>query len=204
MIPRSYSLKTLMLFVAALTAPLCCSSFSLVNSPASTQATTKATTALSMGLFGSNSEGLKGLFQQEEEKPEGPKTVMNIPVVSIKPKPLRFFLQIYIVGDQNSRDAQSWLPRESEDGQSLQIYFQDGTGMCQIDLEDNNIRIERHGQTPSLAYMLQESVMLHGVLDELHQMAFEGEEDVKDSERLLLLGEDVIDKCRDILPARKA
>jgi hypothetical protein len=157
-------------------------------------------TALSMGLFGSGgSDILKDMFQP---KPDGPKVVMELPVEDIKPKPLRFFLQIYIVGQQNSRQSQTWLPKESEEG-SLQVYFKDGTGMCNIVLGNDSIRIERHGQKPSLQYMLQESVMLHGVLDELNQVAFEVE-DVKDGQRLLKLDKAVLDKARDNLPARQA
>lgn len=202
MIPRYNSLKTVMVFITAflLAAPIGCSSFSCVKNAASSvssKAAASRTTSLSMGLFGGT---------EKEETKMASKNVMDIPVLSIKAKPLRFFLQIYIVGEQNTQDSQMWLPRESEDGGSLQIYFHDGSGMCQIDLlpDENTIRVERHGQAPSLAYQLQESVMLHGVLDELYQMAFEGEEDVKESERLLLLGEDVIDECRKTLPARSA
>jgi len=146
-----------------------------------------------------------GLFGGDEPKPDGPKTVLSIPVQTVKPRPLRFFLQIYVLGEQNSQkdNSKAWLPRESDDG-GLQIFFKDGTGMCNIVLEPNNIVIERHGQRPSLQYMLQESVMLHGVLDELHKVAFDEIDDVKDSDRLLILQQEALDKARESLPARKA
>lgn len=189
-----------MLFLAFLAAPRGCSAFSpstqgLIKSGTTQRFKMSSKTAPAMGLFG-----------QEKKTDDGPTTIMTIPVSNIKPKPLRFFLQIYIVGDKNSQDNQSWLPRESEDGGRLLIYYKDGTGMCQIELENHNIQIVRHGQSPSLEYMLQESVMLHGVLDELYKMALGGEhEDLKDNERLLLLeDESVLDKCRETLPARKA
>ena len=154
-----------------------------------------------MGLFGSGESGggLKDVFQPA--KPDGPKVVFEIPVENIKPKPLRFFLQIYIVGQQNSKDTQTWLPRENEEG-GLQVYYKDGTGMCNIALEPNSIKIERHGERPSLEYLLQESLMLHGVLDEINQIAFEVE-DVEESQRLLILNKDALDKARESLPARQ-
>lgn len=152
-----------------------------------------------MGLFGGDSGILEGMFQPNSD--DGPNEVLNLPVESIKPRPLRFFLQIYIVGQQNSKDSQSWLPRESDEG-DLQVYYQDGTGMVSIALETNSIKIMRHGEKPSLEYMLQESLMLHGVLDELHQVAFEVE-DVEESQRLLKMDKSVLDKARGKLPARQ-
>ncbi|CAB9512155.1 expressed unknown protein [Seminavis robusta] len=160
-----------------------------------------------MGLFGGDSDKdnnniLKGLFQPQQEQP-GLKTVITIPVEKVKPRPLRFFLQIYIVGQQNQKDSQSWLPREDEEG-GLQIYYKDGTGMCQIGLQPNAIQIQRHGERPSLEYMLQESVMLHGVLDELYKIAFDEVEDVEESQRLLKLDPAAIEAARKTLPARQA
>ena len=75
--------------------------------------------------------------------------------------------------------------------------------MCQIGLEPNAIQIQRHGQRPSLEYMLQESLMLHGVLDELYKIAFDEVEDVEESQRLLKLDPKAIDQARESLPARQ-
>lgn len=158
-------------------------------------------TALNGGLFGDAGDALKGLFGGDDQSRGGPKTVFDIPVENIKPGPLRFFLQIYIVGEKNTQgETQTWLPREAKDG-GLEIYFKDGTGMCKISLEPNNIKAERYGQKPSLQYLLQESVMLHGVLDELNTVAFEA--DVEESKRLLLVEERFLAKARETLPARQ-
>lgn len=191
----------LMVLLALTATTRCVSSFGMDKIPFSKtkQASSSYTTTLAMGLFGGDSDQSKGLFQSK--KTDGPTTVLNIPVDNIKPRPLRFFLQIYIVGQQNSQDSQSWLPRESEEG-GLQVYYKDGTGMCDICLDANNIKIERHGQRPSLEYLLQESVMLHGVLDELNTVAFEVD-DVEESKRLLVLNENAIEKARESLPARQ-
>ena len=181
------------LLLLSLSAPPCCTAFSL-NQPSNKN----AATTLRMGLFGGDSGNLKDLFQP---KPDGPTTVLEIPVENVKPRPLRFFLQIYIVGQQNSKDAQSWLPKETGENE-LEVYFKDGTGMCNIALGDTSIKIQRHGQRPSLQYLLQESLMLHGVLDELNEIAFEVE-DVEDSQRLLMLDKGALDDARAKLPARQ-
>jgi hypothetical protein len=175
-----------------------CSGFTTTGNPIQRNNGASSMQQLLAGLFGGDSDILKNM---PGKKPDGPKVVMDIPVETIKPGPLRFFLQIYIVGQQNSQDSQSWLPRESDDG-GLQVCYKDGTGMCNISLESNNIKVERHGQRPSLQYMLQESVLLHGVLDELTKVAFEVE-DVDESKQLLVLEESAIDKAQELLPARQ-
>ena len=83
--------------------------------------------------------------------------------------------------------------------------------MFSIGLGDESITIERHtdaGNRPSLFYQLQESVILHKVLDELHALAFgkgDDGQDIEDYDRLLVLqGKYAIDEARKELPARGA
>lgn len=83
------------------------------------------------------------------------------------------------------------------------MYYMDGTGMFSIGLNDRSIKIDRYGERPSLEYMLQESVMIHGVLDELNQIAFEVEDIEKEKRLLQLTDDDAILKARETLPARK-
>lgn len=91
----------------------------------------------------------------------------------------------------------------------LEVYYSDGTGVISVQFDGSyGIRIQRKGKRPSLQYMLQESVLLHSVLDELEAIAFgEGDGDVKDDERLLQFAdgdEDVLSRARAKLPARSA
>lgn len=91
----------------------------------------------------------------------------------------------------------------------LEVYYADGTGMLSVQFDDTyGIRIQRKGSRPSLQYMLQESVLLHSVLDELEAIAFgEGDGDVKEDDRLLQFAEgdeDVLSRAREKLPARAA
>lgn len=148
------------------------------------------------GLFGS----LFGGQQQQQET--GQKTVVDLPANTVKIGALRFFLQIYLVGEQNKPSKGSWVLSNSE-STSLEMYYKDGSGMFSIDLKENGIQIVRHGQRPSLEYVLQESVMLHGVLDELNTIAFETD-DIDVEKRLLQFPDsDAIVKARESLPARK-
>merc|ERR1712025_222223 len=116
--------------------------------------------------------------------------VFDIPTKVIKTKPLKFFLQIFFVGLQNTPFKGAWLLNANEEVEEyLEVYFADGTGMISVQFDDSyGLRIQRKGKRPSLQYMLQESVLLHAVLDELESIAFgEGDGDVKEEERLLQL-----------------
>jgi len=83
------------------------------------------------------------------------------------------------------------------------MVFRDNSAMFSITLGDEGISVDRYG-TPSLPYLLQESVILHSVLDEINSLANEG--DIEVQNRLLQLEEsgDAIKEARSTLPARKA
>lgn len=149
-----------------------------------------------------------GLFGQDDnsggnKNNNGPKTVVDLPASTVKVGPLKFFLQIYLVGEQNKPVKGAWVLSSNDETGSLEMYYKDGTGMFSIGLNDNRVKIDRYGERPSLEYALQESVMLHGVLDELNQIAFEVEDIAKEKRLLQLVNEDAISKARETLPARK-
>eukprot|EP00525_Craspedostauros_australis_P013393 CAMPEP_0198118600 /NCGR_PEP_ID=MMETSP1442-20131203/22388_1 /TAXON_ID= /ORGANISM="Craspedostauros australis, Strain CCMP3328" /LENGTH=221 /DNA_ID=CAMNT_0043776891 /DNA_START=193 /DNA_END=855 /DNA_ORIENTATION=+ len=135
------------------------------------------------GLFGGNSGN-----SDDASAPSGSpsEVIIDLPAKIVKTGPLRFFLQIYLVGEQNKPVKESWFLQNAEDG-CLDMYYKDGTGMFSIKLDDDaatGIQIIRSGKAPSLEYRLQESVMLHGVLDELYQIAYKVE-DIDVEKRLL-------------------
>jgi hypothetical protein len=146
------------------------------------------------------------LFGQEKQTKanDGPKMVIDMPATSVKVGPLKFFLQIYLVGSTNNPVKGAWVLTTNDENGALQMYYKDGTGMFALGLNENSINVQRFGERPSLEYILQESVMLHGVLDEINQIAFEVE-DIEEEKRLLRFADDdAISKARENLPARKA
>ena len=130
--------------------------------------------------------------------------VLEIPVKSMKRGGLRFVLGLYLVG---LPDKGTWTPNQAGDDSGLDMYFKDGSAMFKLVLDDDAVRVDRYGTRPSLAYMLQESVVLHGILDELHSLCSDDDDDgIESVNRLLLLEDpgDAIEKARAALPARRA
>jgi hypothetical protein len=152
--------------------------------------------SLKAGLFG-------GLFDEENNNNSGsPTTVLDISAKELKVGALRFFLQIYFVGECNKPVKGSWICRQNESG-GIDMYYKDATGMCSIDMTEYAITVQRHGSRPSLQYQLQESVLLHGLLDELNTLAFEVD-DIEEEKRLLrLYDNDALEIARETLPAKK-
>lgn len=155
-----------------------------------------------MGLFGN--DGVLGSILGTGSG--GPKTVIEIPAKDVKIGALRFLLNIHLVGEQNKPEPKSWLTKQGDEAGDLQVYYQDGTGMLSIELQEYGIKMRRHGQKPSLQYQLQESVLLHSILDELANVAFGVEDDGIEAEKRLLVlqDDDAIDKAREKLPAKQA
>jgi len=156
-------------------------------------------TALNIGnLFGGGEKK-----QQSSSGGQGT-TVVDVQAKEIKVGGLRFFLNIYLVGQCNTPEQGTWLVRQDDDGK-LDLYYKDGTGMLSISMAEYEIKAERYGEKPSLKYMLNESVMLHGLLDELNALAFEVD-DIEEEKRLIRLNDpgDAIELAREKLPAKPA
>ena len=173
-------------------------SFGSVSQPTTSSSSRVSTELKEGGLFGQGNP-LQNIFGSKES---GPKVMVDIPAKEVKTGALRFLLQIHLVGEQNNPTPQSWLMREGGEGE-LDVYFNDGTGMFSIDLAEYQIKITRYGEKPSLQYQIQESVLMHSILDELHKTAFEVEEGIEEEKRLLRLNDDnAIETARSKLLAR--
>ena len=98
------------------------------------------------------------------------------------------------------------IRQSDENSSELQIYYTDGTAMLSILLQELSITILRYGTRPSLQYQLQESVLLHSLLDELSDIAFSmGDDDIAIEKRLLVLqNSNAIDSARATLPTKKS
>jgi hypothetical protein len=106
----------------------------------------------------------------------------------------------YFMGMQNTPDRRSWQANQpSTEEYVVDLYYQDNTAVLSIELEDEEISILRVGSSPSTAYLMQEAIIVQGLLDELHQCAFD--DSVEEENRLLILREpkDAIEKARDAL-----
>jgi hypothetical protein len=129
-----------------------------------------------------------------------PKRVLEMPVSSIKRGGLRFALGLHLIGMEQKKGT--WRPNQINEN-VLVMEFKDNSAMFQIKFDDDAVRVDRYG-TPSLQYLLQESVVLHSVLDELNTLCFDGE--IVAENRLVQLKDpgDAIERARATLPARKA
>jgi hypothetical protein len=188
------------LFLLALLAQLFLQTNALVG-PA-VQLSRQAPNARSSALYIGNLFG--GLFgQQKEEKEEsGSNALLDMPS-TVKVGPLKFFVQLYLVGQQNNPSKKSWTLNSNDETDSIDMYYTDATAMFSVVIKEDGIKVERRGMKPSLQYALQESVMLHGLLDELSGIA--EVEDVEPEKRLIQFNDlDAVAKAREGLPARKA
>jgi hypothetical protein len=137
--------------------------------------------------------------EDDDATPAGTTRIVSIPVQSIKPGGLRLFLMFYLLGMQNTPDKNTWSANQpSTDEYVLEFWFRDRSAVLTLTLESNRISLDRTGSSPSVAYLMQETSVVQGILDELQQMASDDQVEVK--HRLLLLAHpDSIQRARDSL-----
>ena len=100
------------------------------------------------------------------------------------------------------QDKGTWRANEASTTK-LDMFFKDNSAMFQLVLDNDKIYVDRYGQ-PSLAYVLQESLVLHSILDEICSLAF-GVDDIDAENRLIQFDDpDAIEQSRSSLPARAA
>jgi hypothetical protein len=131
---------------------------------------------------------------EDDDLPAGTTVLLSIPAKQLKPGGLRLFLMFYLLGMQNTPHANAWKANQpvasGGDEHVLEMYFHDATGMIQIELlnhedpDGSEVRVLRCGSLPSTAYLMQESVIVDGILDELQQCAFD--DSIALSDRLLI------------------
>jgi hypothetical protein len=133
----------------------------------------------------------------DDNEPAGTYRVVTIPVESLKPGGLRLFLMFYLMGLQNTPERNTWRANQpntptsgynsqtTADDYVLEFWFHDSSAILSIMLGSKEIRVNRIGSQPSNAYLMQESVVLQGLLDELQSCAMDGNVTVTD--RLIVL-----------------
>lgn len=159
----------------------------------------KDSTALSTLRVGNIFDGLSGFFSSDENEDNendvddgsylGSTRLVSLEVESIKPGGLRLFLMFYLLGIQNNPEKGTWrIDQPTGDEYIVDLYFHDKTGALMVSLAEDRVTIDRLGSTPSTAYIMQEAVVVDGILDEMQRMATD--QDIKRDDRLILLKDD--------------
>lgn len=120
----------------------------------------------------------EALKESLEDDPNAPTEVFSLPIPNnVELDSLLQSVGTYLVSRQNKPMVGAWII--SKYGAStLHALFKDHSAMFSISFGSPKIVFERHtdaNKRASLQYMLQESVLLHGVLDELLRLVSEGE-----------------------------
>ena len=145
----------------------------------------------------------------DESVAAGTQRLITLPVKAIKPGGLRLFLMFYLMGMQNTPDRMSWkadqptmkIAGTKDDVYVVDMHFHDHTGVLSVELKQDKVIVERVGSSPSTQYLIQEAVLLNGILDELERCA--NDETIQVSNRLILLEDaNVIEKARGELAFR--
>jgi hypothetical protein len=157
----------------------------------------RQSTVLQAGLFGN----LFGNSDPEPSDPSIPNRVFEIDCEATKLGGLKFALGLWLIGQQGTPVKGSWKVNPASDV-LIDMYYVDDSAMFSLNLSEKQLSVDRYGK-PSLQYLLQESLMLHGLLDEIQEFAFGGE-DIADKDRLLTLidPENGIQNARGNLSAR--
>jgi hypothetical protein len=141
----------------------------------------------------------------DDDMPAGATRIFHIPTKSIKPGGLRLFLCFYLMGMQNTPAPKTWRAHQptttitTDDEHVVDFYYHDQTASLSLVLSaKHGVIVERYGSRPSAAYLMQENVIVQGILDELTTMI--ADENVKEENRLLtLLDPMAIEQARDTL-----
>ena len=157
--------------------------------------------------LGNNSNGSGNSGGDEDKSPSteeqqylGNTRILTIPVEALKVGGLRLYISLYLMGQCNTPEKGSWQSWQAGDA-GIDCYFHDQSGALMIELceESNRIIVDRMGTSPSNAYIMNESVIIDGLLDELDTIA--NDDEIAMEDRLLVLKEpgDAIDAARESL-----
>ena len=117
---------------------------------------------------------------------EGFVDLVNIPCEAVKSS-TRLALQLKAMGGlQHEPEKNTWSPAQLDDG--LSMSYSDGSAALSVKLTEASISFSRDGSSPSMAYQLQESVVIGEYLAEISSLADGDGGEVKEGDRLVRLG----------------
>ena len=134
--------------------------------------------------------------EEIDEDYPGCTNIFTIKVKSIKVGGCRLFLSLFIMGQSNIPTKGSWKMNQNGDG-GIDIYYKDTSGALIIEFKNDAIVVKRLGSSPSMEYLMQESSMLTGMLDQLDEIAMDSS--INESDRLICLDDDEINVVRESL-----
>mmetsp|Transcript_48165 Transcript_48165/g.102453 ORF Transcript_48165/g.102453 Transcript_48165/m.102453 type:complete len:228 (+) Transcript_48165:63-746(+) len=127
----------------------------------------------------------------------GSKRIITIPAKTMKLGGLRLYCNLYLMGLQNTPEKNCWKASQS-DNSEVNLRYCDLSGSIIIQFTNDGINVDRLGSSPSMKYLMHESMILNGFLDEIHAIVYDG--DITEDNRLLTLVEsDAIEKARNFV-----
>lgn len=150
------------------------------------------------GQSSQSDEGGVGDEDDDECTYAGSTRIITIPAESMKVGGLRLFCSLYLMGLQNTPEPGAWKAHQS-DNMEVNLRYQDLSGSVIVEFREDGITVDRLGSSPSQKYLMHESIVLNGFLDQLNTIVHEG--DVDASNRLLTLPApgDAIEKAREVV-----
>jgi len=119
-----------------------------------------------------------------DEEDVGVSPVLNLPFEYLKPGALRLYLFLHLMGVQNTPDKGTWsVDQPTADEYAIDLFYHDRTAILMIRLTEDELTIDRMGSTPSTTYIMQEAIIVDGILEELQKMMCDST--VKEEDRLM-------------------
>mmetsp|Transcript_23428 Transcript_23428/g.34846 ORF Transcript_23428/g.34846 Transcript_23428/m.34846 type:complete len:237 (-) Transcript_23428:39-749(-) len=133
---------------------------------------------------------------EDDEDYPGCTNIFTIGAKSVKVGGCRLYLSLFFIGEANNPEKGAWRMNQNGDG-GIDLYYKDATGALIVMFKEDAILVNRLGTSPSMDYLMQESSMLNGMLDQLDEIAMDSS--INESDRLICIEGDEINTVRESL-----
>jgi hypothetical protein len=132
----------------------------------------------------------------DEGEYAGCTNIFTIDAKSLKLGACRLYLSLYFMGESNNPEKRTWRMNQNGDG-GIDLYYKDTSAALIVVFKEDAILVNRLGSSPSMEYLMQESNMLNGMLDQLDEISMDSS--INENDRLLCIEGDQVDKVRQSL-----